>query len=434
MNYKSKKIAQEKWCHLRLKKKGLFYGWILVAACFILYFLNGGVVVGLFFKPMLEEFGWDRATLSSVSSFGMILMAVAGPIVGGLVDKYGPRTIMLIGTITMGVSRLINGVALNLWQLYLSRIAMLIGPMRGISVMLNNWFLKKRGLVLGISSTGMSIGRIVLAPLTAYLILTYGWRTTYLIWAAVPFVVALPLTFFVVKNTPEELGYHQDGELISKEEKQSKTVSKVTEAVSDRMGISFQQAIKTSGFWFLACSHLICGLGCGFLMTHFVPFATDIGFSELEAAGALSLWSAVNIFGILSTGIISDRIGRKNALALTHFVRSIAFVVAVIGGGNWMIYLIAIFFGFGSFTTAPLASGLVADLFGGLSMGAIIGLSGTAHSIGSAIGSYMGGLTFDLTQSYYTYFLIMVPLSFTAALISFLIKKPKNKRKNVNKD
>ena len=189
------------------------------------------------------------------------------------------------------------------------------------------------------------------------------------------------------------------------------------------IGLRLTEAVKTMSFWFFSISHFICGLGCGFMMTHFVPYATDIGFSELAAAGALSVMAGTNIFGILSTGVLSDRVGRKNALALTHLIRSFSFMIAIIGSGNWIIYLIAVLFGFGHFTTAPLGSGLVADLFGGLSMGSLIGLTTGAHAIGMAIGAYAGGLTYDLMQSYQTFFLILTPLSFIAATFSFLIKQ-----------
>ena len=127
------------------RKKGVFYGWMLVIACFIIYFLQGGVPIGLFFKPMLEEFGWNRATLSGVQSFSMVLMAMMGPIVGKLIDKYGPRTIISLGVVGTGVSRIINSVSSNIWHLYVARVTMVIGGIRAVPVLLTRWFLKKRG-------------------------------------------------------------------------------------------------------------------------------------------------------------------------------------------------------------------------------------------------------------------------------------------------
>jgi len=145
-------------------------------------------------------------------------------------------------------------------------------------------------------------------------------------------------------------------------------------------------------------------------------------------ASLLSVQGGVNLVGVLLTGHMSDRIARSKVLALTHFIRSLSFITVVIfillgGGSLWILYVAMALFGFGWFTTSPLVAGLVAALFGNLRMGTIIGVTLSCHTIGIAVGAYAGGITFELTGSYYLFFIIQGILEFLAAGLAFAIKQ-----------
>ena len=189
--------------------------------------------------------------------------------------------------------------------------------------------------------------------------------------------------------------------------------------------------IKTGAFWFLFTAHFICGIGCGFMVTHIVIFATDAGFPDMIAASLLSVQGGLNLVGVLVTGHLGDRIARKYVLALTHFIRALSFATVVIFmllGSNslWVLYLAVAFFGFGWFTTAPLTASLVADLFGSLRMGTILGVTTSAHIFGVALGTYAGGAIFDLTQSYFLVFIIQTALALLATVLSLMIQRKEN--------
>ena len=211
--------------------------------------------------------------------------------------------------------------------------------------------------------------------------------------------------------------------------------------ISDSTGHTFTQALKSASFWLVAGTQLICGIGCGFMMTHIVIFATDYGYSEMIGASLLSVQGGLNLLGVLLTGYLSDRYRRNRVLALTHAIRSLAFFIAVgfivlEGSPLWMLYAAMVLFGFGWFTTAPLTSGLVADLFGNLRMGTIIGVTLSCHTIGTALGAYAGGISFDLTGSYYALFVIQGGLEMLAAVFAFVIKRNTaiySRRNSVNK-
>jgi MFS family permease len=242
-------------------------------------------------------------------------------------------------------------------------------------------------------------------------------------WAGLSVVLILPLVVFI-KNKPEDKNLAPDGEITG--ETPSNTVKITTRTET---GFYFKEAVKTRAFWLLFFAMFICGTSCGLLLTHTVVIGTDLGYSEIIGATFLSVQGGVCILGVVLTGQMSDKFARNKVLSMTFFIRSLSFIVlaiAVVAGGAslWMLYLGMALFGFGFFTTAPLSNGLAADLFGNLRMGTIIGLLSSAHMIGTAIGTFAGGITFQLTGSYQIIIAIQAGVELLAALFAFLIKKP----------
>ena len=391
-------------------------------------FLQSAVAMSIFFKPILEEFNLDRATLSSVQTLAMLLFAGLSPLMGRLIDRFGPKAILFVCAVTQALSGAVTGVATGLGQVYLGRFLFEIRSLHAAQVLINRWFIRKRGRAQGILATGMPVGTLILSPISQYMVLVWGWRETLLFWSGVIFVIFFTLTLFV-RNSPEDKGYHPDGEPLPAEpddsrEKLNPDTSENSYKRSD--GSSLSEAFKSLPFWLLSGSQLFCGVGCGFIVTHVVIFATDLGYSEMIGASFLSVIGGINMIGVLVTGYMSDRIARSKVLALTHVIRALSFFIIVgfifnSGSSLWLLYVAMALFGFGFFTTAPLASGLVADLFGNLRMGTIIGAVVAFHVIGMAAGAYAGGLTFELTGSYYSFVLIQAILEFIAAIFAFLI-------------
>lgn len=243
-------------------------------------------------------------------------------------------------------------------------------------------------------------------------------------WAGIFFIIMLPLTM-MIRNHPSDKGTFPDGEITLEGESDKQISEMKTAAVS---GKAMSEVARTASFWLVMTTQLVCGIGCGFMMTHIVIFATDVGFSEMIGASFLSVQGGLNLVGVLLTGHISDRYSRSKALALTHFIRSLSFFTVVFfvisgSGSLWMLYASMALFGFGWFTTAPLSSGLVADIFGNRRMGSIIGTIFASHAVGMAAGTYAGGITFELTGSYYTFFLVQGILECLAAVCAFVIRR-----------
>lgn len=398
----------------------LFYGWYAVIASWIMTFLMNAVTVGIFFKPMLVDFGYDRATLSAVQSIALLAFAIASPFLGRLIDYFGPKRMMFICTGTQLLSRVTNGLATNIWHLYIARFLYEVRVVPASQVLVNRWFTKGRGTALGILASSMPVGSLILPPLSQYLILQWTWRPTMLFWAAVTFAVMLPLTLFI-KDSPEEKDHSKD----------PSAAAGVIPASKPKPGLALSEALRTRAFWLQSIAYVICGTGCGFMQTHIVIFATDMGYSDMIGASLLSIQGGVNLLGVLVTGRLSDRTARSRVLSLTHFVRSVSFATIVLfivlgGGSLWILYLAMALFGFGWFTTSPLQAGLAADNFGSLRLGTIISVLATAHTLGWALGAYAGGIIFETTGSYYWFFLLQTLFELIATLLAFNIKPPKS--------
>jgi MFS family permease len=254
---------------------------------------------------------------------------------------------------------------------------------------------------------------------------------TMFFFAAVTFGVMVPLAL-IIKNNPADKGYGPDGQSpdgglpVDPSALNGGNALGSQTKVKDVKDIS--EALKDGSFWFLSISHFFCGSGCGIMMTHIVVFPIDIGYSDMVGASLVSAQGFFNLVGLLVTGPLSDKIPRRNVLALCHFFRSLSFVMIVMfiflgGGPLWLLYVSMALFGFGLFTTAPLAAGLVVDLFGSSRMGTILGMVTSCHILGMAIGAYAGGVIFDSTGSYELVFLIQGPLEFLAAIFALFVKQ-----------
>jgi MFS family permease len=408
------------------ERKRIFPGWYLVAASWVMLFLAGAVGFGIFFKPILDEFSWDREKLSLVQTAAMLLFAMTLPFLGRLIDRFGPKTMLYICVGTQTLTSAVNGMAASLWQLSIGRLLLEIKGLHAAQVLINRWFVEKRGRAQGIMAMGMPMGMLVLTPLSQWLVLNWGWRQTYFFWAGITFIILLPLTIFI-KERPEDNGYGPDGKVLSRKSIDINPNWTRTSGVEKegKRGVHLD-FLRKGSFWLLAGTELICGIGCGFMVTHIVIFATDIGYSPMIGASFLSVQGGVNLAGVLVTGYMSDRLARGNVLGMTHFIRSMAlFTIAtsllVSGGALWQLYIAMVLFGFGHFTTSPLVAGLVGDLFSHRNMGLTLGIVLSLHMVGAALGAFSGGFVYETRGSYFLFFPVQGSLELLAGVFAFVI-------------
>jgi len=405
---------------LKIKDK-IFYGWVIVAAALVIFCVHSGIrfSFGVFFKSLQGDFDLTRAATSGVFSAYMGLSAVFGIISGWAVDKYGPRLVVGVMGVFMGLSLLITSQSNSFWQLFLSYSLLLaVGTGGIIPVMISTvsrWFEKKRGIALGIATSGSGLGVLVVAPFAAYLITNFSWRISYIIIGLIAWLLVISMAM-LLRRDPGEIGLLPDGDNLNAGAKLPDR-----DENTQLTGLSLPQALRTRNFWLILSIWLLFGACASLILTHVVPYATDIGISFIEAATILSVISGFNILSRLLVGRISDTIGRKIPGIVCAMLGIGALVWLIWSHNLLMFYLFAIAFGFyfGGLGVSSLA--MAGDFFRGPSLGKIIGVMEVGFVTGSAIGSVLGGYIFDVTGSYIVAFVIgAVAILMTGLFVSLM--------------
>lgn len=402
--------------------KKLHYGWILVilATGILTMYAVVSFTRGVFLTPITNELGWSRGTLSAAFS---IFVLVAGPLAiftGKLTDKYGPRFLITAGGLLAGAGFFTMSQVSSLWQVYLIWV-LLIG-IADCSVMtptlttIPRWFTKRRGIALGITTSGFALGGMLWPPIAQTLISSYNWGLSYLILGSIILVFIVIFAQFM-KHSPQRIGLLSYGQ-INSTNKSQQTINKMG-------GLSFSQALKTRRFWFFSAVLICFFFFFQVIVVHIIPHATDIGISPLIAATILSLISAIGIISRLSMGFIADRIGGRLALTICLILQTIALAWLLIAKETWALYLFAIVFGIGQGGIMPIQMMVTAELFGLKSLGMLGGALMLFGYSGMALGPILAGSIFDASGSYSIAFITCIILGVVAILMSILLLRSK---------
>jgi len=406
-------------------KKRVFYGWYVLAAITFVLCMSFGTStsIGVYFKPIVEEFGWLRGDLSLGISIGYFLFALSSPIVGLIIDRIGVRPVFIVGIVMMAVGFALMSMVSRLWHVYIyfGVLVSLGGASTTfvtVSATVIHWFEKRRGMALSIANAGGALGLLLVVYLAAFLISRIGWRLAFIYSAVILAATTLPVILFVIRNDPKEMGLRPDGRTAD-----GRAADAPGAPSRNLAHLDWRQAMKTRPFFLISTGYFACGFSVTLFTIHTIPYATDLGFDFQTAAWAVSFSGFFNVIGTLLAGVISDRTGRKNILGITYFVRGMSFVIFLLWQNLFTLYLFAAVIGFSYFATVPLTAGLTGDIYGSKNMGIIYGTMTGIHQIGSAVGVYLGGLVFDWTGSYQGAYMMAVVLLMGASLVSFMVRE-----------
>jgi MFS family permease len=400
-----------------LNKPRFFYGYVIVVAAFFIQTMTWGInnSFGVFFNPLLNEFGWLRATISGAVSMNLLVHGFVSIFMGGLNDRFGPRLIMTGCGFFLGLGYLLMTGVNTVWQLYL-----FFGLIAGIGlsgtdvIMLSTiarWFEKKRGTMSGLIKVGTGVGMGVLPVFITWLITTYGWRTAFAVLGTLILVIVISLAQFLVRD-PAKKGQLPDNEVAANAIKMD----------SVEHGLSFQETIHTRQFW-TVCAVFFMFLVCaGTILLHIVQHAIDLGISAPSASSVLATIGGVSIAGRFLMGSAGDRIGSRMALFICLSFLLAGLLWLQLAKTLWMFYVFAAFYGFAHGGFFALGSPLVAGLFGTRSHGLIFGISIFSSTIGGAIGPILAGYIFDVTKSYQIVFIILAALSIIGLILTASLK------------
>lgn len=410
-----------------MKTQGVFRGWYIVLGCFMLMSMNYGsrYCFGVFMKPMAGEFSWSISTVSLAASIYLFVYAAAAIAVGRSLDRAGPRWLVLAGTIAASAGFVLGAFATTPLGLYLA-YGILFGlgsAATGVVVCnpyVGRWFVRKRGLALGLSSMGVGFGTVVLSPIAGYIVKNYTWQHGFLFLGAATLLVGAAVSQFLMRrSSPEACGCHPDGDSCPGTE--SGELRNAHQAATLR----WTDLAGDSRFYILAVGHGLPVMAFLTVMMHQVNYALDNGVERIAAASSLG---AVSIFGILGQftfGWLSDRMkDPKYAASIGYAVMAAGTALLLQATDARMLYLYAVVFGIGYGSLAPMLPVMVADRFGRHVMGSVYGLL-TFFTVGVAgsVGPLLGGLIYDRTGSYQTVWLFNLAFLILAAVLILALRR-----------
>ena len=402
-------------------RRGLSYGWVVVAGAFFGYAIAQGLMhsYAVFLVAYLGEFGWGRAETSVAYSVSQLVIGVSSPLIGALVDRLGTRVLVTVGAVLLVVGLAANAGASALWQvILLYGIVMTLGSnCLGLVVsvpLLSRWFVQRRGLAISIVQSANGFGRAAATPVTQLLVSSMGWRRSYLALGAAMAVAVVPIVRAFPTREPDA-------------ESGAAGPSRGTVAAPAVPVWTVGGAMRTSHFWLLFAVYLLTGLGSFLVSLHQLAFAVDVGFDPLYAASVLGTGSLLAVVGTIGTGTISDYIGREVSAILAYLVSIVGVVCALLITGpdqHALLWLHACFFGLTWGARGPQITAKTADLFQGPHLGAILGVISIGTGLGAAAGAWASGLIFDLSGSYHLAFQLSIASYAVGCVAFWLLRRP----------
>ncbi|MDA0240261.1 MAG: MFS transporter, partial [Proteobacteria bacterium] len=399
-----------------------FYGWIVVAVAFVTMALGVNVrtTFSLLFPPILDEFGWSSGTIAATFSIGFIVSTLLAPFVGGLMDRFGPRIILPLAAIAVSAGLVTTTLATEPWHFYLTFGVLVIGGSVfmgyiGHTLILPNWFDRRRGLAIGIGFSGVGVGSILLLPWMQIAIQTVGWRQSTLTLAVVVLVVLVPLNFMFQRYRPEDIGLvpdgipvREDGESVEADRGPKDRIVDHAWAATDW---TVPLALRTGRFWWLLIA-FVSGLYAWYaVLVHQTRYLIDVGISAEAASVALGLVGLGGIVGQIGIGHLSDRIGREWAwtISLSGFMATYGCLLLLREFPSlWLMYVMVGSQGFIGYGLASVFGAVPSELFAGKRYGAIFGILGGAAGLGAAFGPFATGLLHDIVGNYVQAFVVAI--------------------------
>ena len=392
--------------------------WLVIGTVWITLAIASGLYFSfpVFFVALVEEFGWSRGATAAAFSISSVVQGVISPLVGMLVDRLGPRRVMLGGACLLGVACTLSSRIASLGSLYL-----MVGVLAAIGVcavswvpsgaLIARWFTERRGSMMGLAFSGMGAGVLVMGPLAQWLIAGHGWRTAYLVLGVGTLAVLIPLIALGIREAPAPPPRRSD-----------------EPAVLEDPHRDVGGALRTRAFWALFFAYLCTPLAVFSVVTHSVAFAVDHGFPRLFVAGIFGLTGLLSVVGRISFGFAADRIGRATSATISYGCTA-AGTLCLLSLEVWphpaALYAYALLFGLGFGARGPIITAIASQLFPGRRFGVIYGFLSVGNGIGGGVAPWFGGFVHDVTGSYRIAFLIAMGFCVVGSACFWLARPPR---------
>lgn len=432
----------------------IFPGWWVLTGGFIataLFSASTSYGTALFLIPLTLEFGWTRTAVSTALALARLESGIGGPVEGVMVDRWGPRRVMLLGIPLAGLGYYLWAhlgevasateidVLVVFYVVYVGFVALggAFASNTAVNAAVAHWFRRRRGLALGIVSSGHGLGAAVWVPILGLLIQEGGWRSAVIFQGAVIFVLGIPAAL-LVRHKPEQYGFYPDGDRPSnpsapelrprEREVRAHASSLVPHTSQAEPEYTIGQALRTSAFWCLAFAFAFRVMVTNAVQVHIAALLQDIGMSPLASAGVLSALSALSIIGRFGMGWIGDLFERRRVYLIALVMMIAGLLVLSVADRPWIVIPFLALYAPAYGGLAALASALRGDYFGVRAFGTISGAMGPITTLGTIIGPLFAGYVFDTTGSYQ---IAMVTFAFCGLIslaLMFLAKRPLDTR------
>ncbi|MEL4072825.1 MFS transporter [Ochrobactrum sp. GPK 3] len=400
------------------KLSHIHYAWYIALACLAISCIRAGIgfqTMGFIINPAREELGWSNTQITGVIAFRELVAGLAAPLVGRWVDQRGPRTVMIVGAVLVGLSFSLTSVAQTFWQFVL-----IFGVIGGVGVaglsnalvfpLIAKWFSAQRGRATGLVSSGANLGGILMSPLIIWLLSISDWRSTWFVLGFLPILILVPLAIFVLRREPADMGLKPFGE----------DPDKTTRTTDTSPDLTVGDAMRSSGFWFLMIGWNLTDFVLKGALLHKIPAAQSLGFNTAEAGSVIMTYSICAILGKLLTGFIADQFPTRLVILCLSAMQAIGLILFINADSIWHLQLgYGVLSGLSAGGLIMMMPFLLASLFGRKNQGAIMGVVTPMVMISGIGGPMLAALLFDMTGSYTFAFEIYAVISVLGGLALF---------------
>jgi MFS family permease len=405
-----------------------FYGWFIVALSFLANLTAAGIrsAPAVLIHPLEAEFGWSRTAISSAASLNLLLLGLFAPVGGWLIDRIGPRRVILgtLATIAVGLTGAV--FIQELWQLIflwgiILGIATGVTPSLGASIA-SRWFVSRRGLAIGIMTNANAAGQVVYLPLLMAVIVSSGWRSALMAMAAAS-AILIPSIWLWMRDNPADVGLepYTSGTGIGSQQRQGEYARGDIRPISVS---AISDVFKTSTFWILSGCFFVCGVTAnGLIGTHLIPHAIERGIPQITAAAAVGIMGGASFVGTTFSGWLVDRVDPRKVRAVVYALRGSSLFILPYVTEPTALFVFAVIYGLDWFASGPATTTIIARIFGTERVGRIFGLAFVFHQLGGASAAVGGGWVRMQFGDYQYAFLTGGCLGLVAAGLALTIRR-----------
>jgi MFS family permease len=397
----------------------IFYGWVVVAVAATVVLVTAGVrsAPGAFLLSMTDEHDWSIASVSFAAAVGLVAFGLAGPLSGSLMGRFGVKRVVIGSLLITASALLVSSVVTEVWQLTLTfglvagigtgLVASVLGP-----TVSARWFVRSRGLVVGIFGASSSAGQLLFIPVLTALAVAFDWRLAAVALAILALTLLIPVIAFV-RNDPSEVDERPLGA----------PDGPIRPPPPPDAGV-MHHAIRSADFWFLAGTFFVCGATSnGLIGQHFIPHAVEHGFTQTAAASALAVMGIFNFMGTIASGWLTDRYDPRKLLLIYYSFRGVSLLFLPFVHDTMTIGAFAILFGLDYIATVPPTVALAADRFGAHNVGVVYGWIFASHMLGAAIAAWVAGIVRESVGDYAVAFVAAGWIAIVAGFAAMMIRR-----------